>query len=151
MTLLSHQVAQFLRVNPDTGLFFFDSSYRPVPLAQQYIGISEQNFAARTELLNEICYKKVSFCVCFLPHMLSCNACLFSLLILLICARLLILLSKVIRQWFLSIHEKTLQKLLRDWFVLFGYLYVSSASCTRVSQFPCMITICHWIFFHKET
>ncbi|KAF4360857.1 hypothetical protein G4B88_000712 [Cannabis sativa] len=53
------EVAQFLRVNPDTGLFFFDSSYRPVPLAQQYIGISEQNFAARNELLNEICYKKV--------------------------------------------------------------------------------------------
>lgn len=59
--LLCHQVAQFLRVNPETGLFFFDSSYRPVPLAQQYIGISEQNFAARIELLNEICYKKVSF------------------------------------------------------------------------------------------
>lgn len=53
------EVAQFLRVNPDMGLFFFDSSYRPVPLAQQYIGISEQNFAARNELLNEICYKKV--------------------------------------------------------------------------------------------
>ncbi|CAK9312234.1 unnamed protein product [Citrullus colocynthis] len=53
------EVAQFLRVNPGTGLFFFDSSYRPVPLAQQYIGISEHNFAARNELLNEICYKKV--------------------------------------------------------------------------------------------
>lgn len=53
------QVAQFLRVNPEAGLFFFDSSYRPVPLAQQYIGISEQNFAARNELLNQICYKKV--------------------------------------------------------------------------------------------
>ncbi|KAK4370914.1 hypothetical protein RND71_010389 [Anisodus tanguticus] len=33
------EVAQFLRVNSETGLFFFDSSYRPVPLAQQYIGI----------------------------------------------------------------------------------------------------------------
>lgn len=53
------EVAQFLRVNPDTGLFFFDSSYRPVPLAQQYIGISEKNFLARTELLNKICYNKV--------------------------------------------------------------------------------------------
>lgn len=53
-------MAQFLRVNPEAGLFFFDSSYRPVPLAQQYIGISEQNFAARNELLNDICYKKVS-------------------------------------------------------------------------------------------
>ncbi|CAB4272647.1 unnamed protein product [Prunus armeniaca] len=54
-----HVVAQFLRVNPEAGLFFFDSSYRPVPLAQQYIGISEHNFTARIELQNEICYKKV--------------------------------------------------------------------------------------------
>ncbi|XP_057950653.1 DExH-box ATP-dependent RNA helicase DExH14 isoform X2 [Malania oleifera] len=53
------EVAQFLRVNPEAGLFFFDSSYRPVPLAQQYIGISEQNFSARNDLLNEICYNKV--------------------------------------------------------------------------------------------
>ncbi|CAK9158876.1 unnamed protein product, partial [Ilex paraguariensis] len=53
------EVAQFLRVNPDRGLFFFNSSYRPVPLAQQYIGISEHNFLARNELLNEICYNKV--------------------------------------------------------------------------------------------
>ncbi|KAF9624190.1 hypothetical protein IFM89_008128 [Coptis chinensis] len=53
------EVAHFLRVNPETGLFFFDSSYRPVPLAQQYIGISEPNYAARNLLLNEICYNKV--------------------------------------------------------------------------------------------
>ncbi|CAL9014070.1 unnamed protein product [Prunus brigantina] len=39
-------------------LFFFNSSYRPVHLAQQYIGISEQNFTAHIELQNEICYKK---------------------------------------------------------------------------------------------
>lgn len=57
--LLIIKVAEFLKVNPQKGLFFFDSSYRPVPLAQQYIGISEHNFLARTELLNEICYKKV--------------------------------------------------------------------------------------------
>lgn len=30
-----------------------------MPLAQQYIGISEPNFAARNELLNDICYTKV--------------------------------------------------------------------------------------------
>ncbi|KAK1407351.1 hypothetical protein QVD17_38965 [Tagetes erecta] len=53
------EVAQFLRVSPDAGLFFFDSSYRPVPLAQQYIGITEPNFQARNELLNEVCYRKV--------------------------------------------------------------------------------------------
>ncbi|XP_020519141.1 DExH-box ATP-dependent RNA helicase DExH14 [Amborella trichopoda] len=52
------EVAQFLRVS-EKGLFFFDSSYRPVPLAQQYIGITEKNFAARNDLLNEICYNKV--------------------------------------------------------------------------------------------
>nr|KAJ0203753.1 hypothetical protein LSAT_V11C500237010 [Lactuca sativa] len=54
------EVAQFLRVNTEAGLFFFDSSYRPVPLAQQYIGITETNYQARNELLNEVCYKKVS-------------------------------------------------------------------------------------------
>ncbi|KAK4427739.1 DExH-box ATP-dependent RNA helicase DExH14 [Sesamum alatum] len=53
------EVAQFLRVNPETGLFFFDSSYRPVPLEQHYIGISEHNFLARNEMMNEICYNKV--------------------------------------------------------------------------------------------
>eukprot|EP01018_Ginkgo_biloba_P014054 Gb_18049 [translate_table: standard] len=53
------EVARFLRVNAETGLFFFDSSYRPVPLTQQYIGVSEQNFVARNNLMNEICYNKV--------------------------------------------------------------------------------------------
>jgi len=53
------EVAHFLRVNPDTGLFFFDSSYRPVPLAQQYIGISERDYTKRSELFNTLCYEKV--------------------------------------------------------------------------------------------
>ncbi|XP_051152610.1 DExH-box ATP-dependent RNA helicase DExH14 isoform X2 [Andrographis paniculata] len=54
------EVAQFLRVNPETGLFFFDSSYRPVPLEQHYIGISEHNYIARNELMHEVCYNKVA-------------------------------------------------------------------------------------------
>ena len=80
-------MAQFLRVNPEAGLFFFDSSYRPVPLAQQYIGISEQNFAARNELLNDICYKKVSAL-----HIGSCVICWNGKLLVYdtFCARLLI-------------------------------------------------------------
>ncbi|CAN6285195.1 unnamed protein product [Urochloa humidicola] len=53
------EVAQFLRVNPETGLFFFDSSYRPVPLAQQYIGISERDYTKKNELFNTLCYEKV--------------------------------------------------------------------------------------------
>jgi pre-mRNA-splicing helicase BRR2 len=52
-------VATFLRVNPEKGLFFFDNSYRPVPLQQQYIGITEKKAIKRFQLMNEICYEKV--------------------------------------------------------------------------------------------
>jgi pre-mRNA-splicing helicase BRR2 len=51
-------VAAFLRVRPDKGLFFFDHSYRPVPLQMQYIGITEGNALKRFNLQNEICYEK---------------------------------------------------------------------------------------------
>jgi replicative superfamily II helicase len=38
-TLPNYQdIAKFLRVNLDSGLFYFDSSYRPVPLSQEFIG-----------------------------------------------------------------------------------------------------------------
>jgi pre-mRNA-splicing helicase BRR2 len=52
-------VAAFLRVEPDKGLFFFDNSYRPVPLQQQYIGVTEKKALKRFQLMNEICYEKV--------------------------------------------------------------------------------------------
>jgi len=52
-------VASFLRVKPETGLFFFDNSFRPVPLQQQYIGVSEKKALKRLTLMNEICYEKV--------------------------------------------------------------------------------------------
>ncbi|GBG84220.1 hypothetical protein CBR_g38192 [Chara braunii] len=52
------EVSKFLRVG-SRGLFFFDASYRPVPLSQQYIGITEQNYMARNNLMHEICYRKV--------------------------------------------------------------------------------------------
>ena len=51
-------VATFLRVKPDKGMFFFDHSYRPVPLQMQYIGITERNAFKRFQLQNEICYEK---------------------------------------------------------------------------------------------
>eukprot|EP00980_Cylindrotheca_fusiformis_P003134 scaffold721_cov131-Cylindrotheca_fusiformis.AAC.24 len=51
-------VATFLRVKPEKGLFFFDHSYRPVPLQMQYIGITERNAFKRFQLQNEICYEK---------------------------------------------------------------------------------------------
>lgn len=51
-------VAAFLRVDPERGLFFFDNSYRPVPLQQQYIGITEKKALKRLQLMNDICYEK---------------------------------------------------------------------------------------------
>jgi len=51
-------VATFLRVKPEKGLFFFDHSYRPVPLQMQYIGITERNAFKRFQLQNDICYEK---------------------------------------------------------------------------------------------
>eukprot|EP00271_Cylindrocystis_brebissonii_P012705 TRINITY_DN317_c0_g1_i1.p1 TRINITY_DN317_c0_g1~~TRINITY_DN317_c0_g1_i1.p1 ORF type:complete len:2233 (-),score=420.67 TRINITY_DN317_c0_g1_i1:1930-8628(-) len=59
-TLPNYQdVAVFLRVNIKRGLFFFDNTYRPCPLAQQYIGISIKKPLQRFQLMNEICYEKV--------------------------------------------------------------------------------------------
>ncbi|KAG6487258.1 DExH-box ATP-dependent RNA helicase DExH12-like [Zingiber officinale] len=52
-------VALFLRVHPSKGLFHFDNSYRPCPLAQQYIGITIKKPLQRFQLMNEICYEKV--------------------------------------------------------------------------------------------
>jgi len=52
-------VAAFLRVRLDKGLFFFDNSYRPVPLEQTYIGITERKSIKRQMLMNEILYEKV--------------------------------------------------------------------------------------------
>lgn len=51
-------VATFLRVRPD-NLFAFDNSYRPVPLEQQYIGITERSAMKRFKLMNDILYEKV--------------------------------------------------------------------------------------------
>jgi len=52
-------VATFLGVNHATGLFYFDASYRPVPLQTSFAGISEKNFLARSALMDDICYQKV--------------------------------------------------------------------------------------------
>ncbi|VEL12565.1 unnamed protein product, partial [Protopolystoma xenopodis] len=52
-------VATFLRVDCAKGLYAFDNSYRPVPLIQQYIGITEKKAVKRFQLMNEIVYDKV--------------------------------------------------------------------------------------------
>jgi len=59
-TLPNYQdVARFIRVKPESGLFYFDGSYRPVPLQQTYIGVTERKPLKRFNLMNEIAYDKV--------------------------------------------------------------------------------------------
>ncbi|CAH9061484.1 unnamed protein product [Cuscuta epithymum] len=52
-------VAVFLKVDLKKGLFHFDNSYRPVPLDQQYIGITVKKPLQRFQLMNDVCYEKV--------------------------------------------------------------------------------------------
>uniref|UniRef100_A0A7S3QXY0 RNA helicase n=1 Tax=Dunaliella tertiolecta TaxID=3047 RepID=A0A7S3QXY0_DUNTE len=55
-------VGDFLRVKKDRGLFHFDNSFRPCPLAQQYVGINIKKPLQRFQLMNEICYDKILDC-----------------------------------------------------------------------------------------
>ena len=52
-------VATLLRVQKDKGLFFFNASYRPCPLAQTFIGVTIKKPLQRFQLMNEICYNKI--------------------------------------------------------------------------------------------
>ncbi|KAH9932327.1 Sec63-domain-containing protein [Fomitopsis serialis] len=59
-TLPNYQdVATFLRVDPAKGLFYFDASYRPCVLQQQFIGVTEKKAIKRYQVMNEVCYEKV--------------------------------------------------------------------------------------------
>uniref|UniRef100_A0A0K2UGB9 U5 small nuclear ribonucleoprotein 200 kDa helicase n=1 Tax=Lepeophtheirus salmonis TaxID=72036 RepID=A0A0K2UGB9_LEPSM len=52
-------VSRFLRVDPFKGLFFFDGRFRPIPLAQTFIGVKETKALKQSQDMNEICYDKV--------------------------------------------------------------------------------------------
>jgi activating signal cointegrator complex subunit 3 len=52
-------VARFLNVDPKKGLFFFDSRFRPVPLAQTFIGVKSLNKTMQLQQMEEVCYDKV--------------------------------------------------------------------------------------------
>ncbi|KAF7293427.1 U5 small nuclear ribonucleoprotein helicase [Mycena indigotica] len=52
-------VATFLRVDDKKGLFYFDSTYRPCGLQQQFIGVTEMKAIKRYQITNEVCYEKV--------------------------------------------------------------------------------------------
>ncbi|KAL3438665.1 Sec63 Brl domain-containing protein [Aspergillus tetrazonus] len=52
-------VASFLRVDPAKGLFHFDGSYRPCPLKQEFIGVTDKKPIKQLKIMNDICYNKV--------------------------------------------------------------------------------------------
>ncbi|XP_074028472.1 activating signal cointegrator 1 complex subunit obelus isoform X3 [Leptinotarsa decemlineata] len=49
-------VATFLKVNYQTGLFFFDNRFRSVPLTTSFIGCKKKN---ENETMDMVCYEKV--------------------------------------------------------------------------------------------
>ncbi|KAH9049582.1 Sec63-domain-containing protein [Lactarius hengduanensis] len=54
-------VADFLSVSRQTGLFFFDSSFRPVPLEQRFIGVKGKPGSPQSRMnLDLVTYEKVS-------------------------------------------------------------------------------------------
>jgi pre-mRNA-splicing helicase BRR2 len=52
-------VASFLRVDPEKGMFFFDATFRPCPLKQEFIGVTEKKAIKQLKTMNDICYTKV--------------------------------------------------------------------------------------------
>lgn len=56
-------VAQFLGVDFDKGLFYFDSSYRPCPLEQKFFAIKEKKAIKKLIAMNDACYDKLLECL----------------------------------------------------------------------------------------
>ncbi|KAL8940771.1 MAG: hypothetical protein Q9211_002114 [Gyalolechia sp. 1 TL-2023] len=52
-------VASFLRVDPVHGLFHFDGSYRPCPLRQEFVGVTDKKAIKQLKTMNDVCYTKV--------------------------------------------------------------------------------------------
>ncbi|KAK8162999.1 Sec63 Brl domain-containing protein [Phyllosticta citrichinensis] len=52
-------VATFLRVDPIKGLFHFDGSFRPCPLKQEFIGVTDKKAIKQLKIMNDVCYNKV--------------------------------------------------------------------------------------------
>jgi pre-mRNA-splicing helicase BRR2 len=52
-------VASFLRVDPVKGLFHFDATFRPCPLKQEFIGVTDKKAIKQLKIMNDVCYNKV--------------------------------------------------------------------------------------------
>ncbi len=59
-TLPNYQdVGTFLRVNPKSGLFHFGPEFRPIPLDQTFIGVTEKQRMKRNDLMDKHAYDKM--------------------------------------------------------------------------------------------
>jgi activating signal cointegrator complex subunit 3 len=52
-------VADFLKVNRQRGLFYFGPGFRPVPLAQTYIGVKSTNRFEQMNQMDDACFRVV--------------------------------------------------------------------------------------------
>ncbi|KAL1837430.1 hypothetical protein VTJ49DRAFT_3782 [Mycothermus thermophilus] len=52
-------VASFLRVDFEKDMFHFDGSYRPCPLRQEFIGVTDRKAIKQLKTMNDITYNKV--------------------------------------------------------------------------------------------
>ncbi|EGW35791.1 uncharacterized protein SPAPADRAFT_131497 [Spathaspora passalidarum NRRL Y-27907] len=50
-------VAKFIQV-PEEGLFYFDASFRPCPLQQEFVGIKERSAIKKLNAMNEACFDR---------------------------------------------------------------------------------------------
>ena len=53
-------VAEFLGVPLPSGLFVFDASFRPVPLTQRFVGVSEPNPQKRVALMTRLAFEEAA-------------------------------------------------------------------------------------------
>ncbi|XP_044714925.1 sec63 brl domain-containing protein [Hirsutella rhossiliensis] len=52
-------VASFLRVDNNKGLFHFDGSFRPCPLRQEFVGVTDRKPIKQLKAMNDVTYNKV--------------------------------------------------------------------------------------------
>lgn len=52
-------VASFLRVDTKKAMFHFDGSYRPCPLRQEFIGVTDRKAIKQLKTMNDVTYNKV--------------------------------------------------------------------------------------------
>ena len=57
----------------ESGLFYFDASYRPVPLAMQFIWATDKNIMASKSVMDQVCFQKVSYLPVVHHQLMNCE------------------------------------------------------------------------------